>query len=155
MTAESILRIAIAEPDDHVRAGFRYALAKSKEMEVVFESDDADAVVGFLQGDEDADVTIVGLFLPKLHTLRTIELLADSALVLAVTPAPSEVESIEAISAGARGVVSLPEVPGDLLTAVRAVAHGVLFADRHTAGHLLSRLRARLDRADNAQRMVH
>lgn len=127
------MNIRVLLIDDHalVRAGYRYLLESSGQMEVVAEASNAGAGYRrFLRGG--IDVTVLDLSLPGaggLEILRRIRRRDALARVLVVSmhDEPAMVE--RALGLGANGYLCKRSNPEMLVEAVTAVAAGASYVD--------------------------
>ena len=123
-----MIRVALADDQALVRAGFRMLLDAEDDIEVVGEADDGAEAVA-VTSRERPDVVLMDIRMPGVDGLaatRAIgedEALADVRVVILTTFELDEYV-FEAIRAGASGFLVKDTEPVELLRAVRAVAGG-------------------------------
>src|SRR5229473_790029 len=118
----ALIRLIIA--DDHAlfRGGLKSLLRRQRDMRVVGEVDNADALAEVLASTA-CDVLLLDLQMER-WTLDDIKQLADRAKVLVLTASESLENSITAMRLGARAVVQKRFAIQTLMEAIRAVADG-------------------------------
>jgi two-component system invasion response regulator UvrY len=144
-----MIRVFIA--DDHylIRAGFRQLAADARDLEIVGEANDGEALLQALEHTR-ADIVILDIGMPGpgfVPLLREIKQRFPAVRTLVVTMQPEGELAIEALRAGAAGYVSKVEVPTSLVAAVRKVHAG----GRYVGPGLAERLAAELESGFPAQ----
>jgi DNA-binding NarL/FixJ family response regulator len=122
------IRVAIADGQALVRAGFHALLAGEEDITVVGEAGDGDEAVALARRARP-DVLLVDLALPRSDGLEaTRRILADPALadlqVLVLTASEHDEQLFGALRAGASGFLAKDTRPAELVRTVRAVASG-------------------------------
>jgi DNA-binding NarL/FixJ family response regulator len=123
-----VIRVALADDQALVRAGFSALLDAQDDIAVVGEADDGDAAVA-LARRERPDIVLMDIRMPGMDGLaatRAIvgdERLADVRIVILTTFELDEYV-FEAIRSGASGFLVKDTEPVELLRAIRAVAAG-------------------------------
>jgi DNA-binding NarL/FixJ family response regulator len=123
-----VIRVALADDQALVRAGFCALLDAQDDIAVVGEADDGDAAVA-LARRERPDIVLMDIRMPGMDGLaatRAIvgdERLADVRIVILTTFELDEYV-FEAIRSGASGFLVKDTEPVELLRAIRAVAAG-------------------------------
>jgi DNA-binding NarL/FixJ family response regulator len=123
-----MIRVALADDQALVRAGFRALLDAQDDIEVVGEADDGDAAVA-LARRERPDVVLMDIRMPGMDGLAaTRAIVADERLaavrIVILTTFELDEYVFEAIRSGASGFLVKDTEPVELLRAVRAVAAG-------------------------------
>jgi DNA-binding NarL/FixJ family response regulator len=123
-----VIRVAVADDQDLVRAGFSVLLESAGDIEVVGEAGDGREAVDLVTR-ERPDVVLMDIRMPGTDGLEaTRRITADERLadtkVLILTTFDLDEYVFEAIRAGASGFLLKDTLPDDLLTAVRVVAGG-------------------------------
>ncbi len=123
-----MIRVAIADDHQLVRAGFRALLDAEDDIEVAIEASGGRQLLHAL-GDERVDVALVDIRMPDGDGLwATEQIAADPALagvrVVIVTTFELDEYVVRAIRAGAAGFLVKDTEPADLIRAVRAVHAG-------------------------------
>lgn len=123
-----MIRVALADDHQLVRAGFRALLESEPGIEVVVEASGGQELVAALR-ETPADVALVDIRMPDGDGLWAAEqIAADDALssvrVVIVTTFELDEYVTRAILAGASGFLVKDTEPADLIRAVRAVADG-------------------------------
>lgn len=120
------IRVLLVDDDDQVRAAIRLILESEDDIVVVAETRDAlraDAIAR----THPVDVAVVDLHMPDrdgIATTRALRRLPDPPRVLILTAFNRDDALIEALAAGASGILLKGLKPGELPTAVRSVAAG-------------------------------
>jgi DNA-binding NarL/FixJ family response regulator len=151
-----VIRVALADDHQLVRAGFRALLESEPDIEVVIEASGGRELVEALRRTP-ADVALVDIRMPDGDGLEATErIVADPALsgVRVVVVTTFEVDEYvgRAIRAGASGFLVKDTEPVDLLRAVRVVASGDALLSPGVTRRLLERAAAGMrDPADRAR----
>ncbi len=128
MTDESV-RVALADDQTLVRAGFRMVLDAEPDMAVVGEAEDGRAAVDLVCGGTRVDVVLMDIRMPRLDgvsaTREINSRLGDRApKVLVLTTFDLDEYVYAALRAGAAGFMLKDAGPTELLSAIRAVYRG-------------------------------
>lgn len=123
-----MIRVALADDHQLVRAGFRALLDSEPDIEVVVEASGGQQLLRALRGTP-VDVVLVDIRMPDGDGLWAAEqIAADPSLtgvrVVIVTTFELDEYVIRAVLAGASGFLVKDTDPADLIRAVRAVAEG-------------------------------
>ncbi len=123
-----MIRVALADDQQLVRAGFRMLLDAEDGIEVVGEADDGVAAVELVRR-ERPDVILMDVRMPNLDGLQALhEISEDPRLsevkVLVLTTFELDEYVFEALRSGASGFLVKHTQPADLVRAVREVAAG-------------------------------
>jgi DNA-binding NarL/FixJ family response regulator len=136
------VRVLLADDQPLLRSGFRSVLAAEDGIEVVGEAGDGMRAVD-LARRLLPDVVVMDLRPPRLDAVAATRMIADAGLpvrVLIVAPSDLDEHVLDALRAGASGVLPGEMAPGDLLTAIRAVAAGAAVLEPRILRHVLDRL---------------
>jgi DNA-binding NarL/FixJ family response regulator len=123
-----VIRVAVADDQALVRAGFVVLLRTDPDIEVVGEADDGQAAVD-LVARERPDVVLMDVRMPGMDGVEaTRRITGDERLagthVLILTTFDLDEYVFAALRAGASGFLLKDTLPSDLLNAVRVVASG-------------------------------
>jgi DNA-binding NarL/FixJ family response regulator len=121
-----MIRVAIADDQELVRAGFRMILEAQDDIEVVAEAGDGASAVRMV-GDTGPDVVLMDIRMPGMDGLeatRRIVAAAGSTQVLVLTTFDSEEYVYEALKAGAAGFLLKTAPAQRLVEAVRLIHAG-------------------------------
>jgi DNA-binding NarL/FixJ family response regulator len=122
------IRVAIADDQTLVRAGFRVLIDSAPDMTVVGEATTGrDAVQ--LAGESHPDVVLMDIRMPDLDGIEATRLISGSPAlagtrILILTTFETDDDVIDAMRAGASGYLLKDAEPSDLLDAIRVVAQG-------------------------------
>jgi DNA-binding NarL/FixJ family response regulator len=138
-----VIRVALADDHQLVRAGFRALLDSEPDIEVVVEASGGQELVRRL-GEVPVDVALVDIRMPDGDGLwATEQITADDRLeavrVVIVTTFELDEYVSRAILAGASGFLVKDTEPADLIRAVRAVAGGDALLSPSVTRRLLDR----------------
>lgn len=120
------LRVAIADDQQLVRAGFRMILDAEPGFTVVGEAADGLAAVNLVTREEP-DVVLMDIRMPHLDGIGATRQITASGVatrVLVVTTFDVDVYVAQAVRAGASGFLLKDTPPEELLRAIRVVAGG-------------------------------
>ena len=138
-----MIRVALADDHQLVRAGFRALLDSEPDIEVVVEASGGEALLRAIR-ETPVDVALIDIRMPDGDGLWTTEqIAADSALahvrVVIVTTFELDEYVARAIRAGASGFLGKDTEPVDLIRAVRVVAGGDALLSPGVTRRLLER----------------
>jgi DNA-binding NarL/FixJ family response regulator len=124
----TMIRVAIADDQGLVRAGFRVLVESAPDMTVVGQATTGREAVR-LAAETHPDVVLMDIRMPELDGIEATRLIgADPALggtrILILTTFESDENVVEAMRAGASGFLLKDAEPDDLLDAIRVVAQG-------------------------------
>ena len=135
-----MLRIAIVDDHQIVRAGFREMLADELDFEFAFEAATGEEALAGLRA-HDTDVLLLDLSLPGqsgVDVLRAARQRHDRLRVLVLSGFPEERYALSMIRNGADGYLCKDCTREELVGAIRAVAQGRRYLSLRTA-ELLAR----------------
>ena len=123
-----MIRVAVADDQALVRAGFTVLLRTAADIEVVGEAADGRAAVDLVVRKRP-DVILMDIRMPGMNGVEATALIsADERLsatrVLILTTFDLDEYVFDALRAGASGFLLKDTLPGDLLAAVRVIAGG-------------------------------
>jgi DNA-binding NarL/FixJ family response regulator len=160
-----VIRVLLADDHAVVRAGIKSVLVGARDIEVVGEARSGKEAVAAAE-QLKPDVVIMDLSMPELDgTSATKEIVSRTpgSRVLVLTMHREEEYLVPVIEAGASGYLMKSDADRELVTAVRAVAHGDayvrpaaarLLAKRMMATDPLQADRARYERLTERERAV-
>ena len=144
-----VIRVVLADDHAVVRAGLRAVLSQAKDISVIGEASNGKEAVALAERF-NPDVVIMDLTMPEMDgTTAMKSILAKQAgtRVLILTMHEEEEYLLPLLEAGAAGYLVKSAADLELVTAVRAVAHGDPYVSS-SASHVLIR---NLTRKDPAQ----
>lgn len=121
-----MLRVAIVDDHEIVRAGFREMLAEEMGIEIAFEAASGEEALVQLQ-ETGCDVLLLDLALPGqsgVDVLRSVRLRHSGLRVLILTGYPEERYALTMIRNGADGYLCKECGRDELLQAIRTIAQG-------------------------------
>ena len=146
-----MIRVALADDQALVRAGFRSLLETEEGIDVVGEADDGAAAMELVR-ETVPDVVLMDIRMPGLDGLEaTRRITADEALaavrVLILTTFELDEYVFEALRAGASGFLVKHTQPAELVRAVRVVAGGEALLSPGVTRRLIAEFASRPARA--------
>lgn len=153
-----MIRVALADDHQLVRAGFRALLGSEPDIEVVVEASGGQELLRALR-ETPVDVALVDIRMPDGDGLWAMERIADderlaSVRVVIVTTFELDEYVTRAVLAGASGFLVKDTEPADLIRAVRAVAAGDALLSPGVTRRLLERAASGLREAPDP-RLIH
>ncbi|MDX6308061.1 MAG: hypothetical protein QOI06_1107 [Nocardioidaceae bacterium] len=149
---DAVIRVAIVDDQQLVRAGFRMLVESQADMTVVAEAGDGAEALQRLR-QVPADVVMMDVRMPTLNgveaTRQIVRVMGDQApKVIVLTTFDIDEYAFAAVKAGAAGFL-LKDVPAaDLLTAIRTVHHGDAVIAPSTTRRLIAHFAALLPDED-------
>ncbi len=143
---EPVIRIALVDDQELVRAGFRMVLDAQPDMRVVGEAGDGLAAID-LARTRPADVMVMDARMPRLdgvEATKRIREAGDRPKVLMLTTFDLDEYAFAALRAGASGFLLKDVPPEELLFAIRAVHSGDSVVAPSTTRRLIDRFAALL-----------
>ena len=146
-----MIRVALADDQALVRAGFRMLVDAEADMTVVGEADDGASAVDLVR-DATPDVVLMDIRMPEIDGLEaTQRITADKALagvkVLILTTFELDEYVFEALRAGASGFLVKHTDPAELVRAIRVVAAGDALLSPSVTRRLIAAFASRPSRA--------
>lgn len=144
---DAVIRVALADDQILVRAGFRALLAAQPDIEVVGESADGEQALALVR-ERHPDVVLMDIRMPVLDGLAaTRRITEDPALgevkVVMLTTFELDEYVFEAIRSGASGFLVKDTEPEELLRAVRTVVGGDALLSPGVTRRLIAEFAAR------------
>ncbi|GAA4473129.1 response regulator transcription factor [Rhodococcus olei] len=124
--SDSVIRVALVDDQQLVRAGFRMVIDSQPDMTVAVEASDGAQALREL-ARVPVDVVLMDVQMPNLDGIEATRRLTDldsPPKVVVLTTFDNDEYVIGAISAGASGFLLKDAPPEELLTAVRTVHRG-------------------------------
>jgi len=136
-----IIRVALVDDQQLIRAGFRMVVGSQDDMEVVAEAGDGDEALRVVPG-ADADVVLMDVRMPGTDGIAACAALTaqTDARVIILTTFDLDEYVVAAIKAGASGFLLKDAPPEDLLQAIRSVHGGDAVIAPSSTRRLLERL---------------
>jgi two-component system NarL family response regulator len=138
-----MIRIAIIDDHEMVRAGLRAILQAEPDFEIVAESESADGIVELVDQTK-ADLILLDARLPGVSGPEACRLLAashpETAVLIVSTYSDDELVN-QCIQAGAKGYLIKDIEPFSLKESIRAVHRGEAAVSPAVAAKVLARLR--------------
>lgn len=134
-----MIRVLIADDHGIVRSGLTMLINRQSDMEVAAEAEDGIEAVERALADRP-DVAVLDVSMPRLtglHAARQIRAQTEDVQVLMLSMHDEDAYFFEALEAGASGYVSKRGADGDLIKAIRTVAHGRTFLNSRTQQTLM------------------
>ncbi|WP_305092215.1 response regulator transcription factor [Prescottella sp. R16] len=134
-----MIRVALVDDQQLVRAGFRMVIDSQPDLEVVLESSDGAAAVSAL-ACTPADVVLMDVQMPHMDGIEATRRLTardDSPKVVVLTTFENDEYVLSAISAGASGFLLKDVPPEQLLDAIRTVYRGDAVIEARSTRKLL------------------
>ena len=116
-----MIRVAIADDQAMVRAGFRMIVASQKDMEVAGEAADGQEAIELVRR-EKPDVVLMDVRMPRLDGIAATRQVADATRVVILTTFELDEYVFDALAAGASAFLLKAAPPEDLIKAIRIVA---------------------------------
>ncbi|WP_062290879.1 response regulator [Demequina phytophila] len=149
-----MIRVALVDDQQLIRAGFRMVVDSQEDMTVVTEAGDGAAAVSALAAlDPPADVALVDVRMPGMDGIAACEAITGSSAtrVIILTTFDLDEYVMAAIRAGASGFLLKDAPPEDLLAAVRTVHAGDAVIAPSSTRRLLERVAALPEPVDDAR----
>ena len=118
-----MIRVAIADDQGLVRAGFRMIVGSQPDMEVAGEAGDGQQAIDLVKR-ESPDVTLMDIRMPRLDGIAATRQVASVTKVIILTTYELDEYVFDALAAGASAFLLKAAPPEDLIKAIRVVASG-------------------------------
>jgi DNA-binding NarL/FixJ family response regulator len=146
-----VIRVALADDQVLVRAGFRVLLDAEDDVEVVAEAADGAEAVEMVRATKP-DVVLMDIRMPEVDGLEATRRIVDdesnaSVRVLILTTFELDEYVFEALRSGASGFLVKDTEPAELVRAVRVVAGGEALLSPGVTRRLVAEFVARPERA--------
>jgi DNA-binding NarL/FixJ family response regulator len=146
LASSALIRIALVDDQELVRAGFRMVLDAQPDMQVIGEAGDGHGAVDMARRLH-ADVMVMDARMPRLdgvEATRRIRQAGDRPRVLMLTTFDLDEYAFAALKAGASGFLLKDVPPEELLFAIRAVHSGDSVVAPSTTRRLIDQFAALL-----------
>lgn len=118
-----MIRVAIADDQAMVRAGFRLIVQSQKDMQVAGEASDGNEAVELVRR-ERPHVVLMDIRMPRMDGIEATRQIAGVARVVILTTFELDEYVFDALAAGASAFLLKAAPPEDLIRAIRVVAEG-------------------------------
>lgn len=118
-----MIRVALADDQALVRAGFRMIVESQPDMQVAGEAGDGHEAIDLVRR-ERPDVVLMDIRMPRMDGIEATRRVASMTRVVILTTHELDEYVFDALSAGASGFLLKAAAPEDLIRAVREVASG-------------------------------
>lgn len=118
-----MIRVAIADDQAMVRAGFRMIVQSQADMQVAGEAADGQEAIDLVK-KEKPDVVLMDVRMPRLDGIAATRQVAPMTRVVILTTFELDEYVFDALAAGASAFLLKAAPPEDLIKAIRVVAQG-------------------------------
>ena len=118
-----MIRIAIADDQALVRAGFRMIVESQPDMQVAGEAGDGQEAIDIVRR-ERPDVILMDIRMPQVDGIAATRQVADITRVVILTTYELDEYVFDALAAGASAFLLKAAPPEDLIRAIRVVVSG-------------------------------
>jgi DNA-binding NarL/FixJ family response regulator len=118
-----VIRVALADDQGLVRAGFRMIVESQSDMQVAGEAQDGQDAIDLVKR-ERPDVVLMDIRMPRVDGIEATRQVASITRVVILTTYELDEYVFDALSAGASGFLLKAAPPEDLIRAIRVVASG-------------------------------
>jgi DNA-binding NarL/FixJ family response regulator len=118
-----VIRVALADDQALVRAGFRMIVESQPDMQVAGEAADGQEAVDLVKR-EKPDVVLMDIRMPRMDGIAATRQVASTTRVVILTTYELDEYVFDALAAGASGFLLKAAPPEDLIRAIREVASG-------------------------------
>ncbi|HLZ94609.1 MAG TPA: response regulator transcription factor [Candidatus Dormibacteraeota bacterium] len=117
------IRVALADDQAMVRAGFRMIIESQADMAFAGEAADGEEAIALVER-ERPDVTLMDIRMPRLDGIQATRRVASQTRVVILTTYELDEYVFDALAAGASAFMLKAAPPEDLIRAIRVVASG-------------------------------
>ena len=118
-----MIRVAIADDQAMVRAGFRMIVQSQPDMQVAGEAADGQEAIDLVVR-ERPDVVLMDVRMPRVDGIQATRQVANATRVVILTTFELDEYVFDALAAGASAFLLKAAPPEDLIRAIRIVAEG-------------------------------
>jgi len=118
-----VIRVALADDQGLVRAGFRMIVESQPDMQVAGEAQDGQDAIDLIKR-ERPDVVLMDIRMPRMDGIEATRQVASLTRVVILTTYELDEYVFDALAAGASGFLLKAAPPEDLVRAIRVVASG-------------------------------
>jgi DNA-binding NarL/FixJ family response regulator len=118
-----VIRVALADDQALVRAGFRMIVESQPDMQVAGEAADGQEAIDLVKR-EKPDVVLMDIRMPRMDGIAATRQVATTTRVVILTTYELDEYVFDALAAGASGFLLKAAPPEDLIRAIREVASG-------------------------------
>ena len=152
MSAETRIRVLLADDHKLFRAGIRSLLQTVADLDVIAEAEDGREALRLVAA-HGPDVVLMDIMMPELNGLDAAARLARAfprsrVIVLSMNADPDSV--LRALRAGAVGYLVKTADPAELELAIRAVMRGERFLSSAISAHVVSACLGRVDQEQSS-----
>jgi DNA-binding NarL/FixJ family response regulator len=152
MSAETRIRVLLADDHKLFRAGIRSLLQTVADLDVIAEAEDGREALRLVAA-HSPDVVLMDIMMPELNGLDAAARLARAfprsrVIVLSMNADPDSV--LRALRAGAVGYLVKTADPAELELAIRAVMRGERFLSSAISAHVVSACLGRVDQEQSS-----
>jgi DNA-binding NarL/FixJ family response regulator len=131
------IRVALADDQALVRAGFRMIVESQPGMEVVGEAADGQEAIELVRR-ERPDVMLMDIRMPRVDGIEATRQVTGATRVVILTTYELDVYVFEALAAGASGFLLKAAPPEQLINAIEVVAAGNALLDPSVTKRLIA-----------------
>ncbi len=131
------IRVALADDQALVRAGFRMIVESHPGMEVAGEAADGQEAIELVHR-ERPDVILMDIRMPRVDGIEATRQVAGSTRVVILTTYELDEYVFDALAAGASGFLLKAAPPEDLIRAIQVVAAGNALLDPSVTRRLIA-----------------
>jgi DNA-binding NarL/FixJ family response regulator len=141
-----MIRVAIADDQALVRAGFRMIVTSQPDMKIVGEAGDGQEAIELVRR-EKPDVTLMDIRMPGVDGIAATRQVAGITRVVILTTYELDEYVFDALAAGASAFLLKAAPPEDLIKAIRVVASGDALLAPSVTRRLIEEFAKRPERA--------
>lgn len=130
------IRVALADDQALVRAGFRMIVESQPDMEVAGEASDGQEAIELVRR-EHPDVILMDIRMPRVDGIEATRQIAGATRIVILTTYELDEYVFDALAAGASGFLLKAAPPEDLIRAIQVVAGGNALLDPSVTRRLI------------------